>query len=112
MHVRDVFLPKLLLPPCSALGFQRWMTLRFRGQHRRVRKRRWPLTWAGLKMDDDSGRRLRGMSGHVRTQAGDPEIRTVVNESAVFQTKRDVLHQSIVHASAIHKCRAGLALRP
>src|SRR5712692_318307 len=63
-------------------------------------------------MDNESGRRLRGMSGHVRTQCGEPEVRAVVRKSAVLQSKGDVPHESVVHASAVYKCRAGLPLRP
>src|SRR6266705_1139582 len=61
-------------------------------------------------MDDEAGRRLRGMSGHVRTQSGDPEVRAVVYKSAVLQSKGDVPHESVVHAPAVNKCRAGLPL--
>src|SRR6202043_3440340 len=87
--------------------------MRFRGQLRMFRKRRWPRArWLWLEMDDDPGRWLGGMSGHVRTQCGDSEVRAVVHKSAVLQSKRDVPHKSIIHASSVNECWSGLSLRP
>src|SRR5882757_8844041 len=59
-------------------------------------------------MDNEAGRRLCGMCGHVRTQCGNSEVRTVVYKSAVLQSKGNMTHKSVVHASAVNKCRASL----
>src|SRR5258708_14923585 len=63
-------------------------------------------------MGEVSGRGLGGMGGHVGTECSDPEIGAVVHKSEVLQSKTDVSHESVVHASAVYKCRAGLPLRP
>src|SRR5258708_11988269 len=63
-------------------------------------------------MDDEASRGLRGMSGHVRTQCGDPKVRAVVYKSAVLQSKGNMAHESVFHASPVNKCRAGLLLCP
>src|SRR6266403_232860 len=59
-------------------------------------------------MDNEASRRLCGMCGHVRTQCGNSEVRTVVYKSAVLQSKGNMTHKSVVHASAVNKCRASL----
>src|SRR5882672_2189957 len=63
-------------------------------------------------MKHESGGRFRRMSGYVRTQSSETEVRAVVHESAVLQSKRDMADESVIHASAINKCRAGLPQRP
>src|SRR5882672_364394 len=61
-------------------------------------------------MDNEASRRLCGMCSHVRTQCGNSEVRTVVYKSAVLQSKGNMAHKSVVHASAVNKCRASLLL--
>src|SRR5882762_1618552 len=61
-------------------------------------------------MDNEASRRLCGMCGHVRTQCGDPKVRPVVYKSAVLQSKGNMAHKSVVHASAVNKCGASLLL--
>src|SRR3981189_806562 len=63
-------------------------------------------------MDNEASRRLCGMSGHVRTQCGNSKVRAVVYKSAVLQSKGNMAHASVVHASAVNKSRASLLLCP
>src|ERR1700692_149351 len=64
-----------------------------------------------LEMEHESGGRFRGVSGYARAESGDSEVRAVVDKSAILQSKRDMSYESVVYASAVDKCRAGLTLR-
>src|SRR6266852_5223402 len=64
--------------------------------------------WVGqrLEVDNNAGGRLGGMSEHAGTERGQPEVRAVIHEAAVFQAKRDMLYELVVNAPAINKCGA------
>src|SRR5258708_2151849 len=55
-------------------------------------------------MQDDSGRRLRGVSGHIRTQCGDSKVWAVIHKSPVLESKRDVPQEPVVNASPVYEC--------
>src|SRR5438270_13601870 len=56
-------------------------------------------------MQDDTGRRLRGVGGHIRTQGSDSEVWAVIHKSPILQSKRDMPQEPVVDASAVNKCR-------
>src|SRR6202023_1445225 len=65
-----------------------------------------------LEMQHNSSRRLRRVSRYMRRQNRNPEVRAVVDKSAVLQSKSELAEDPVVHAAAVHKCRAGLSLLP